>query len=42
MVARPNNWKRLKKMLEERSNGMAELSEVLEVGLKVITDALSK
>ena len=31
--------KRLKKMLKERSNGMAEM---LGVGLKAIMDALSK
>ena len=35
----PSGSKRLEKTLEERSNGMAE---VLGVGLKAITDALSK
>ena len=34
--------KRLKKMLEERSDRFAELAEVLEAGLKAITDALGK
>ena len=40
--AGPSNSKRLKKTLEERSDGMAELAEVLGAGLKAITDALSK
>ena len=38
----PSGSKRLKKMSEERSNGIAELVKVLEAGLKAITDALSK
>ena len=42
MDAGPSNWKRLKKMLEEKSNGMAELLEMLGVGLKAIMDAFSK
>ena len=42
LEAGPSSSKRLKKMLEERSDRFAELVEVLEVGLKAITDALSK
>ena len=42
LEAGPSDSKRLKKMLEERSNGVAELVEVLLAGLKVIMDALSK
>ena len=38
----PSGLKRLKKLSEERSNRMAELVEVLGVGLKAITDTLSK
>ena len=38
----PSGWKRPKKTLEERSNGMAELAEALEAGLKAIMGALSK
>ena len=38
----PSGSKRPKKMLEERSDGFVELVEVLGVGLKAITDALSK
>ena len=38
----PSGLKRLKKLSEERSDGMAELVEVLEAGLKAITEALSK
>ena len=34
--------KRPKKTSEERSDGFVELTEVLGVGLKAITDALSK
>ena len=40
--AGPNGLKRPKKMSEERSDWMVELAEVLRVGLKGITDALSK
>ena len=40
--AGPSGSKRPKKMSEERSDGFAELAEVLGVGLKAITDALSK
>ena len=40
--AGPCGLKRPKKTLEERSNRMAELTEVLGAGLKAITDALSK
>ena len=40
--ARPSGLKRLKKMLEETSNGFAELAEALGAGLKAIMDALSK
>ena len=38
----PSNSKRPKKSSEERSNRMVELAEVLGVGLKAITEALSK
>ena len=38
----PSGPKRLKKTSEEKSNRMAELAEVLWVGLKAIMDALSK
>ena len=38
----PSGSKRPKKTSEERSNRVAELVEVLEVGLKAITDTLSK
>ena len=38
----PSSSKRLKKMLEERSDRIAELVEMLEAGLKAIMDALSK
>ena len=37
-----SDLKTTKKMSEERSDGMAELAEVLGVGLKAITDTLSK
>ena len=40
--AGPSGLKRPKKTLEERSDGFVELVEVLEAGLKAITDALSK
>ena len=40
--AGPSGSKRPKKTLEERSNGFAELAEVLGAGLKAISDALSK
>ena len=40
--AGPSGSKRLKKTSEERSDGFAELAEVLGVGLKAISDALSK
>ena len=40
--AGPSGSKRPKKTSEERSDGMTELAEVLWVGLKAITDALSK
>ena len=40
--AGPSGSKRLKKSLEERSNGMVELMEVLGAGLKAIMEALSK
>ena len=40
--AEPSSSKRPKKTLEERSDGVAELVEVLGAGLKAITDALSK
>ena len=42
LEAGPSSSRRLKKMSEERSNGVAELVEVLGAGLKAITDALSK
>ena len=38
----PGDSKRLKKTSEERSNGVVELVEVLEVGLKAIMNAFSK
>ena len=38
----PSGSKRPKKLSEERSNRMTKLVEVLEAGLKAITDALSK
>ena len=38
----PSGLKRLKKTSEERSDGMVELVEVLEAGLKAIMDAFSK
>ena len=40
--AGPSSLKRLKKMLEERSDGVAELVEMLGAGLKAIIDAFSK
>ena len=40
--AGPSGSKRPKKTSEERSDGFAELVEVLGAGLKAITDALSK
>ena len=40
--AGPSGLKRPKKSLEERSDGMVELAEVLGAGLKAITEALSK
>ena len=40
--AGPSSLKRPKKTLKERSNGMAELAEVLGAGLKAIMDILSK
>ena len=40
--AGPSGSKRPKKTSEERSDGFAELAEVLGAGLKAITDALSK
>ena len=40
--AGPSSSKRLKKSSEERSDGMTELVEMLEAGLKAIMDALSK
>ena len=40
--AGPSGSKRPKKSSEERSDGMAELAEVLGAGLKTITEALSK
>ena len=40
--AGPSGSKRMKKTSEEESNGMAELAEVLQAGLRGITDALSK
>ena len=40
--AGPSGLKRLKKTLEERSDGMMELAEVLGAGLKAITDTPSK
>ena len=42
LEAGPSSSKRPKKTLEERSDGFAELVEVLRAGLKAITDALSK
>ena len=38
----PSGLKRLKKTSEERSDVIVELAEVLEMGLKTITHALSK
>ena len=38
----PNGLKMSKKEFEEESDGIAELAEVLWVGLRAITDALSK
>ena len=40
--AGPSSSKRTKRTSEEESDGMAELVEVLQVGLRGITDALSK
>ena len=40
--AGPSSLKKLKKTLEEKSNRFVELAEVLGVGLKAITDTLSK
>ena len=42
LEAGPSGSKRLKKSSEERSDGMAELAEVLGAGLKAIMEALSK
>ena len=38
----PSSSKRPKNTLEERSDGMVQLAEMLGVGLKAITDTLSK
>ena len=42
LEAGPSSSKKLKKTSEKRGNRIVELAEVLEVGLKAITDALSK
>ena len=39
---RPSSLKKIQKMLEEGRNRMAELTEVLRVGLKAIMDTLNK
>ena len=38
----PSGSKRMKRTSKEGSNGMAEVVEVLQAGLKGITDALNK
>ena len=40
--AGPSGMKKVKKISEKRSNRIVELAEVLQAGLKAITDTLSK
>ena len=42
MKVEPSGSKKMKKMLEEESDRVVELVEVLKAGLKAIMDALSK